>query len=1097
MSEGDRPRSGLSQASSTATITSVSMGTKPHATRPVRKVHTFGKRSNSIKRDPNQPVIMRGWLYKKDSSGLKLWKRRWFVLSNYCLFYYRDSREEMVLGSIPLPSYEIRTAFSKEKKNRRFVFKAEHPGMRTYYFSAETQLDMNSWIRAMNQSAAAECDYGNYNRGLHDQSLSAHTSFEDCTLMKDDFAKSAESLEIAHISEAQEAEASSTEVDQQDSLCPRRDSSSASFNGGYPLEIREQPDLSSLSSQTDGCASPLIHTKLSPRPRSPPPRLSESPSPTSSFRTLQASPLLSIRSSRSYSLPLTPAESPRTPDAHSSPPRARRKPPRTAAAQAASCEDLYAHRSLVRPHTPMGRVDIAPSEGIPLNPYAIVSPGTRGHPLTPADRYDVFPSSEDPYCRRYTRSPHPSRARPVGEEGLTPSLGRQPQTRFADRGYISPSTGPARTLVMSRLQGRLISPHSASSSYLHLPPLPPMPNRPNPGKKTTYRNLARERSLHGAGGQRFESDTDALLTKLCGQDKILRGLEEEISQFRAEKERLEKALEVTRLQLEEFKGQDATMEKICCQRRQLQDELVQVRARLCDLALDSDRAWEDYSGLENELQLLKGSLEHIRNVGHPQDQASAQQDLWRIHDILAGLRASPANYLTMENRRTGASPASTPTLDSHLGMNHNPMLPCSGEEKESETAPPVGASLFYHEATSSHVSVTQEPGRTVSQSESGQQDNPSVGEQSNPSSSSRGQQGASWPSNRIRRSPDSSAEPVKMEKSSLVREAEALCSDRGSHICEDGSRSRAKVVSPDTTAPRRSRMSAQEQLDRMQRNQEAQRKSEAAQISPLSPWRDSLKRGSGRPLPNTPPESSPKEGLQNAGPKPQCPPTPEWERQRVIQLSYALAAEASQRGKRITGRTGSRSSLDNIPGSRDSLDHHHLPSDSNSDEAELNGVPSKHNQTTTQNCRSDSRAANHTLSSSHTSNHVSCASEASNWSLPLPEETSQVSSQSKVPKSTLHHIESANEELSLKSPPWVAPLPPSANRNFSISRMANWDSPPFWDCEVWESEQSLVGNRDPSNGRCHGWRGENKSHQVVYLYDTAQPIKVTLVKSSF
>ncbi|XP_048372665.1 pleckstrin homology domain-containing family A member 4 [Sphaerodactylus townsendi] len=617
MAEGDRPRSGLSQASSTATITSVSMGTKPHATRPVPKVHTFGKRSNSIKRDPNQPVIMRGWLYKKDSSGLKLWKRRWFVLSNYCLFYYRDSREEMVLGSIPLPSYEIRTAFSKEKKNRRFVFKAEHPGMRTYYFSAETQLDMNSWIRAMNQSAVAEYDYGTYSRGLLDQSASAHNSFEDCMLTKDDISKSAESLEIAHISEAQEAEVFSPVADRKESPCPGRTSLSSSFNGGYPQEIREQPDLSSLSSQTDGCASPFIHAKLSPRPRSPPPRRSDSPSPASSFRTLQPSPLLSIRSSRSYSLPLTPAESPRIPGAHSSPPRARRKPPQTVAAQAASCEDLSAHRTLVRPNTPMGRVDIAPSEGLPPNPYATLSPGTRGHPLTPADRYDVFPSSEDPYCRRYARSPHPSRTRPMGEEGLTPSLGRQPQTRFSDRGYISPSTGTSRTLVMSRLQGRLISPHSASSSYLHLPPLPPMPNRPNAGKKTTCRNLAR--GIHSSGGQRFESDTDALLTKLCGQDKVLRGLEEEISQFRAEKERLEKALEVTRLQMEEFKGQDATVEKICCQRRQLQDELVQVRARLCDLALDSDRAWEDYSSLESELQLLKGSLEHIWKVGHPQD----------------------------------------------------------------------------------------------------------------------------------------------------------------------------------------------------------------------------------------------------------------------------------------------------------------------------------------------------------------------------------------------------------------------------------------------------------------------------------------------
>uniref|UniRef100_A0A8C3HNI7 PH domain-containing protein n=1 Tax=Chrysemys picta bellii TaxID=8478 RepID=A0A8C3HNI7_CHRPI len=148
----------------------------PQPSRSLRRVHTFGKRENSIKRDPNAPVVIRGWLCKQDSSGLKLWKRRWFVLADYCLFYYRDSREEAVLGSIPLPSYEIRP-LPGEGKSRRFTFKvntrtpgfysphpppsvpqAEHRGMRTYHFSADTQEDMNGWIRAMSQSAAAESD---------------------------------------------------------------------------------------------------------------------------------------------------------------------------------------------------------------------------------------------------------------------------------------------------------------------------------------------------------------------------------------------------------------------------------------------------------------------------------------------------------------------------------------------------------------------------------------------------------------------------------------------------------------------------------------------------------------------------------------------------------------------------------------------------------------------------------------------------------------------------------------------------------------------------------------------------------------------------
>lgn len=151
-------------------------------------MQTFGKRCHSAKRDPNCSVVIRGWLNKKvtflhglvkkmnnfiiacgwvcnlthiliilqDSSGLKLWKRRWFVLSDYCLFYYKgrncslgslygfilfwmynsplllfnhvflsssDSREESVLGSIPLPSYKILFCTPRECKNRKFTFK--------------------------------------------------------------------------------------------------------------------------------------------------------------------------------------------------------------------------------------------------------------------------------------------------------------------------------------------------------------------------------------------------------------------------------------------------------------------------------------------------------------------------------------------------------------------------------------------------------------------------------------------------------------------------------------------------------------------------------------------------------------------------------------------------------------------------------------------------------------------------------------------------------------------------------------------------------------------------------------------------------------
>ncbi|XP_050824042.1 pleckstrin homology domain-containing family A member 5 isoform X16 [Gopherus flavomarginatus] len=93
--------------------------------RSSKKVHNFGKRSNSIKRNPNAPVIRRGWLYKQDSTGMKLWKKRWFVLSDLCLFYYRDEKEEGILGSILLPSFQILMLSSEDHINRKYAFKIQ------------------------------------------------------------------------------------------------------------------------------------------------------------------------------------------------------------------------------------------------------------------------------------------------------------------------------------------------------------------------------------------------------------------------------------------------------------------------------------------------------------------------------------------------------------------------------------------------------------------------------------------------------------------------------------------------------------------------------------------------------------------------------------------------------------------------------------------------------------------------------------------------------------------------------------------------------------------------------------------------------------
>ncbi|XP_073174931.1 pleckstrin homology domain-containing family A member 5 isoform X11 [Lepidochelys kempii] len=126
--------------------------------RSSKKVHNFGKRSNSIKRNPNAPVIRRGWLYKQDSTGMKLWKKRWFVLSDLCLFYYRDEKEEGILGSILLPSFQILMLSSEDHINRKYAFKAAHPNMRTYYFCTDTGKEMELWMKAMIDAALVQTE---------------------------------------------------------------------------------------------------------------------------------------------------------------------------------------------------------------------------------------------------------------------------------------------------------------------------------------------------------------------------------------------------------------------------------------------------------------------------------------------------------------------------------------------------------------------------------------------------------------------------------------------------------------------------------------------------------------------------------------------------------------------------------------------------------------------------------------------------------------------------------------------------------------------------------------------------------------------------
>ncbi|XP_040108263.1 pleckstrin homology domain-containing family A member 4 isoform X2 [Oryx dammah] len=494
--EDGRPRSSLSLASSASTISSLGGLSTKKSTRAVSKVHTFGKRGNALRRDPNLPVHIRGWLHKQDSSGLRLWKRRWFVLSGHCLFYYKDSREESVLGSVLLPSYSIRPDGPGAPRGRRFTFTAEHPGMRTYVLAADTLEDLRGWLRALGRASRAEGD--------------------DCGQ-------------------------------------PR--SSARPQTGEGPGGPGGPPEVNRGVEEGRGSESPEV-ARLS-RGRGRPGLLT--PSPTAD---LQSGPR--IRRTRSPDL-FTPLSRPPSP---LSLPRPRsapaRRPPPSSGDTAPSA----------RPHTPLSRIDVRPPLDWGLQRQTLSRPPTprRG------------PSSE-------ARGGRPPRSpQHWSQEARTPA-------------------------------------HSGTSTYLQLPPRPPgtrasMVLLPGPPLDSTF-----HQSL----------ETDTLLTKLCGQDRLLRRLQGEIDQRQEEKEQLEAALELTRQQLGQTTREAAAPGRAWGHQRLLQDRLVSVRATLCHLTQERERVWDTYSGLERELGTLRETLEYLLHLGSPQDRASAQQQLWMVEDTLAGL----------------------------------------------------------------------------------------------------------------------------------------------------------------------------------------------------------------------------------------------------------------------------------------------------------------------------------------------------------------------------------------------------------------------------------------------------------------------------
>ncbi|KAI5003722.1 pleckstrin homology domain-containing protein 1-like [Hordeum vulgare subsp. vulgare] len=93
-----------------------------------------------------------GWL-DKQGEYIKTWRRRWFVLKQGKLFWFKDStvtRASVPRGVIAVASC-LTVKGAEDVLNRKFAFELSTPG-ETMYFVADSDKEKEDWINSIGRS---------------------------------------------------------------------------------------------------------------------------------------------------------------------------------------------------------------------------------------------------------------------------------------------------------------------------------------------------------------------------------------------------------------------------------------------------------------------------------------------------------------------------------------------------------------------------------------------------------------------------------------------------------------------------------------------------------------------------------------------------------------------------------------------------------------------------------------------------------------------------------------------------------------------------------------------------------------------------------
>ncbi|XP_065703215.1 pleckstrin homology domain-containing family A member 5 isoform X9 [Patagioenas fasciata] len=627
--------------------------------RSSKKVHNFGKRSNSIKRNPNAPVVRRGWLYKQDSTGMKLWKKRWFVLSDLCLFYYRDEKEEGILGSILLPSFQISVLSPEDHINRKYAFKAAHPNMRTYYFCTDTGKEMELWMKAMTDAALVQTEPVKRVEKLTTENTpprEANNISNHRVLIKPETQNNQKNKEVIKNEEKKALEAEKYGFQKVGHDKPLTKINSVKLN---PLgsEYRTLPittiqaghfrpvHLNGSENKTvgvvladvgDGAQHNAFQSHLESE------RVMQR---TNSM--LQLEQWIKIQRGKGQE------EETRGVISYQTLPR-----------------NMPSHRPQVLPRYPEGYRTLPRNSKARPESLCSVAPAVYDRAVGPVTAEEKRRSMRDDtmwqlyewqqrqfYNKQTTLTRHSTLSSPktminISDQPMhsiptSPSHGSIAgfQGYSPQRTYRSEVSSPVqrgdvtidRRHKTHHTKHVLVPDRRSMPAGLSLQPVTP--------QSLQGKTLTQEECRGTLYKYRTEElDIDAKLSRLCEQDKVVQALEEKLQQLHKEKYTLEQALLSASQEIEMNADNPAAIQNVVLQRDDLQNGLLSTCREVSRATAELERAWREYDKLEYDVTVTRNHMqEQLDRLGEIQTEsagiqrAQIQKELWRIQDVMEGL----------------------------------------------------------------------------------------------------------------------------------------------------------------------------------------------------------------------------------------------------------------------------------------------------------------------------------------------------------------------------------------------------------------------------------------------------------------------------